>query len=445
MAQEINILKKHKHESVIVLLIVSLIVGTFLRVSLLLLYPLLVAFLVLFYRLRFSRALLILLGLICVVFFLSLHPHLFLKYKLVSLFHLLPFIVLLFAKPAAKYKDINYSQLFINCLTVVVAINDVVGFVQFMRNPKSDDSFNGIYTQFSLSLNGLMLLNTLVFYHYFLKYIYKRRLHNLFISLFFLASAVLCFYGAGLIVCMAALILSLFRINIKSLLTTFFAAVISVTAVYYAMKIVKPKTLQYNIENIKNLVKRDLRYGPRKILSFYNYYHSYPHNAKDFLLGSGPGTFNSRSAFMVGSPSYFTGVGFIKDADQPYYFKNFAYTLWNEKNTIKSLYMDGFRNQPFSTVLAFLGEYGLIFTVAFFILYYRLYRKTAKAYYLIKNEPDARIIFRYSKFLIILLPLLLLIDNYLEYPEVMLLIVLSIKLAQIDLLTKHQTLSADAT
>ena len=97
------------------------------------------------------------------------------------------------------------------------------------------------------------------------------------------------------------------------------------------------------------------------------------------------------------------------------------------------------------TVLAFLGEYGLIFTVAFFILYYRLYRKTAKAYYLIKNEPDARIIFRYSKFLIILLPLLLLIDNYLEYPEVMLLIVLSIKLAQIDLLTKHQTLSADAT
>ncbi len=77
---------------------------------------------------------------------------------------------------------------------------------------------------------------------------------------------------------------------------------------------------------------------------------------------------------MIGSPSYFSRISFIKDERQPYYFKNYAYTLWNENNTSKALYLDGFRNQPFSSTLAFLGEYGFIFTLTFFVLYYKYYR-----------------------------------------------------------------------
>lgn len=445
MAQAINILKREKQEAIIVLLLVSLIIGTFLRISLLVIYPVVAAGLVAFYRLRTSSALIILMLIIGTSLIFSLYPHPFLKYKLVSLFYMLPFVVLLFANPATRYNGVDHFRLFIGALTAVAVMNDVVGFIQFFNNPHSDDSFTGIYTQYSLSLNGLMLLNAALFYYYFLRFLYLRKRVSLLASLFFLASSVLCFYGAGLIVCLAAFILSLFRITIKSLITTFLAAVVSISTVYYAMKIIKPQTLEYNIANIKNLLSLDLKYGPRKILSFYNYYHSYPHNAKDFLLGSGPGTFNSRSAFMVGSPSYFSGIQFIKDQQQPYYFKNYAYTLWNENNTIKELYLDGFRNQPFSSILAFLGEYGLIFTIAFFILYYRLYRTTALQYLKNGSNATAKILFRYFKFLIILLPLLLLIDNFLEYPEVILLIVLSMKLVQIDLFTKYQTPTANVT
>jgi hypothetical protein len=428
----------------IVFLVVALIIGTFLRVTLLITYPLITLFLVTFFRLRVSRALLILCALLALVFFMSLYPHPFLKYKFVSLFHLLPFILLLFAQPGKKYDDVRYSRLFAVALTAITIINDLIGLVQILINPYSDDSFRGIYTQYSLSLNGLMLMNIVLFYFHFITFVNKKNTGNLFISLFFLVCAVLCFYGAGLIVCMAAFILSLFRINVKSVVTTCVVALVSVTAVYYAMKFIKPKTLEYNIQNIKDILKRDLKYGPRKVKSFYNYAYSYPRNPKDFLFGSGPGTFNSRSAFMVGSPSYFSSIGFIKDDDQPYYFKNYAYTLWNEGNTRKQYFEDGFRNQPFSSLLAFLGEYGFVFFLVFFVLYYRQYRKTSRAYRTAGRDPETNVSFRYFKFLAILLPMLLLIDNYLEYPEIILLIGLAMKLAQIDL-HKYQTSTADVS
>src|SRR4029079_8471753 len=115
-------------------------------------------------------------------------------------------------------------------------------------------------------------------------------------------------------------------------------------------------------------------------------------------------TFNSRSAFMVGSPTYFQLFPMIKDDRQPYYFKNYAYTLWNANNTQKELYLDGFRNQPFSSVLAFLGEYGLIFTLAFFYLYYSYYRKVANIYDAQKKDAGLIVYMRFFKFMIILLP-----------------------------------------
>jgi len=439
LTEKIKILNKYRKELFLVLLFVSLIAGTFLRISLLLIYPILTIFIVSFFKMRLSRSLIILLLLISLTLLLSFFPHLYLKYKLLSLFYMLPFLVLLFSAPSMeKYPDINYLKIFIRCLAIVVLANDLVGFIQLLKDPGSDDSFTGIYSQFSVSLNGLMLLNAILFFYYFTSYIYQKRFVNLMISLLFMISALLCFYGAGLIICMTAFVLSFFRINIRSLFKTIFISIISMLSIYYLMLIIKPVTLAYNIENIKNILGIHVVEPPRKVLSFYNYAHSYPHHFKDFLFGSGPGTFNSRSAFMVGSPSYFSSISLIKDPQQPYYFRNFAYSLWNESNTSQALYLDGFRNQPFSSALAFLGEYGLLFTLAFIFLYFRLYRKISRLHYSSSRTGQAAINFRFGKFLIILTPLLLLIDNYFEYPEIMLLVVLGIKLAQIDILTNAQ-------
>jgi len=186
--------------------------------------------------------------------------------------------------------------------------------------------------------------------------------------------------------------------------------------------------LEYNMNILKKFWK-GLTTGqdmPRKLAIFKNYYQAYSHQPVDLLFGSGPGTFNSRSAFMVGSPTYFN-VSFIKSAVQPYYFATEAYPLWNP--SVITWY-DGFMSQPFSSLLALLGEYGIIVTVFIGWVIAANYRRSmlrvARAVPTVQLNVAGGMI----KFLTILLVLLLVIDNYMEYPEIVALIILLIKLSE---------------
>jgi hypothetical protein len=207
---------------------------------------------------------------------------------------------------------------------------------------------------------------------------------------------------------------------------------------YYALSIIKPQVLTYNEANLKKVYNFNEATGPRKIVSFYNYFRAYPPHIKDFLFGSGPGTFNSRSAFMIGSPYFFTTVSAIKSDKKPPYFKNYAYPLWNDTNTSMALFQDGFRNQPFSSLLAFLGEYGLVFTFFFLLYVLRYYKKVAGVAPPANAPPKYYLYTRLFKFLLIMLMLLLVIDNYLEYAEIILLITVILKLLHAEII-KLQT------
>lgn len=425
-----------RHESIIMLVTIAILCGTLLRVSLLVIYPLVVFFISSFYRFRMTSSFIILVCLALFCFTLSLFDNFFLRYKLLSLYYMIPFLMLLFLNPIPERTEkLSHMSLFFACLTIVALVNDVTGIFQVINNPGSDDSFIGIYSQYSVSINGLMLLNTVLFVYYLLLLLQHKKAIYLIPTLFFGISANLGFYGAGLVIFIIALIFTFFTFSLTAVIRTAAIGLVALALVYLSMYLIKPLVLEYNIANIKKILSFDVEKGPRKLTSFYNYGISYPSDTKDFLLGSGPGTFNSRSAFMVGSPSYFTGISFIKDDEQPYYFRNYAYTLWNEKNTIQALYLDGFRNQPFSSVLAFLGEYGLIFTLVFSWLYYDYFMRVTKLYRTLQREGKATTAYRVFKFSAILLPLLLLIDNYLEYPEIMLLMLVSMKLAHGELLT----------
>lgn len=438
MLDPIAIQTKDHHRkilSVITLMGISIIIGTLLRVSLLVIYPLLALFASAIFRLRVTPTLVLLTIVISISFISSLFAQHFIKYKMLSLFYMFPFLLLLFSKPAAREKaGFDNLEIFIHCLALIAAFNNVIGLIQVWKNPASDDSFMGIYSNFSVSLNGLVLLNVCIALYYFINYVYNKRFRFLLAAAFFFICGVLGYYGAGLIICLLAMLLCFFRINVVALFKTIIISIGSILVLYSLIMLIKPSIILYNKANIQKIATFDVTQGPRKITSFYNYAISYPKNIKDFLLGSGPGTFNSRSAFMVGSPSYFTSIPFIKDKNQPYYFKNYAYTLWNESNTSQAQYLDGFRNQPFSSVLAFLGEYGLIFTLLLGFLYYRYYKDVSNLYKQLQEFPQANIYFRYFKFLVVLLPLLLLIDNYYEYPEIMLLVLLVMKFAHEGLL-----------
>lgn len=427
---------KREKDAAIVLILIAVLTCTFLRASLLIIYPLVVLFASVFFRLRLSNTFIFLLVLVLISLFASFFGHAFFRYKFLSLFYMIPFLLLLFSNPVPQGIDKpSYLSTFIKAVTAVAVVNDLIGFVQVFINAKSDDSFLGIYSQFSISVNGLMLVNTLLFFYYLVQFIYKKGFINLSLCLFFLACSMLGFYGAGLVICIIAFLIAFFRASETAIVKTVVISTLVILGVYFALLWLKPLVLEYNLANIRKISSFDVNNGPRKIKSFYNYGTSYPKDIKDFLLGSGPGTFNSRTAFLVGSPSYFSSVSIVKDDNQPYYFKNYAYTLWNEQNTVQALYLDGFRNQPFSSVLSFLGEYGLIFSLAFFVLYYYYFLSVSRLYRTVRQSADAKVSFRFFKFLMILLPLLLLIDNYYEYPEIMLLFLLGIKFSHLNLVT----------
>jgi len=424
--------------AVILLFIIAILVGSFLRISLMVIYPFVVIALCLFLKLRITNTILTLLIWIGFCAFLSLLNGVFLRYKLLSLYYMLPFVLFLFANPSeSSLRKVDMVKIFFSCLSIIAIINDVVGYIQVIRYPDSDDSFRGIYSNFSVSFNGLVILNAILFFYYFSMNLRQPKKRYLIAAFFFMASSIMGFFGAGLIVILASFILTFFTPSLKSILKTFLITALSVTAVYFLLLNIKPNVLNYNLSNVKKIVKFDIEHGPRKVISFYNYLISYPKDVKDFLFGSGPGTFNSRSAFIVGSPSYFSGASFLKSSEQPYYFMNYSYPLWNETNTSQAQYLDGFRNQPFSSVLAFLGEYGIVF---FFLLagfYYKNYKTVSRLQHGSMDEL-AGIYFRIFKFLSILLPFLLLIDNFYEYPEMMLLIILCLKLLHIELKKRDQ-------
>ena len=87
---------RQRRNSFVVLIVLSVIIGTFLRVSLLVIYPLITLFILGYYRFKITASFMFLLGVAMISFLLSLFENFFLKYKLLSLSYMLPFLLLLF-------------------------------------------------------------------------------------------------------------------------------------------------------------------------------------------------------------------------------------------------------------------------------------------------------------------------------------------------------------
>jgi hypothetical protein len=429
-ANKILVQKGIRESSLLVLVILALLTGSFLRISLFFTYPLVAILVLLQFRLKLMIVVGFLFALVALSFLLSFLNGSFLEYKAMSLYHMVPFLLLLFAVPSNKsMQESSLLKWFILFLTILALINDVVGAYQFIDHP-SDDSFIGIYSRYSLSLYGLVALNTVLFAWYFSLYLETRSKTRLLTSLFFLLATVMGFYGAGLAALLFAFSIAFSKFKLISIIKSLLIAVSAFFLLYFLTVWLRPEASTYYKASATKLLSIDKKDGPRKLLSYYNYGLGYTSDTKDFLFGSGPGTFNSRSAFVVGSPSYFTQFSFIKSKQQPFYFKYFIYPLWNETNTSQALFQDGFRNQPFSSLLTFLGEYGLIFTIFFAIAVYFYFKRVQMP---VNNATSSRSLKWLFRFLLFFLLILLVIDNYMEYPEVIILITVLLKLVHIEI------------
>jgi hypothetical protein len=410
----------------ILMLMLALIFGTYLRISLLVLYPVFVVFFFWIFKWKLDRNALILFSVMVISWLISFRHGLFLKYNLVSFYFFVPFVLLLFATPAKTSSGANNLRMLMSALSVVAIVSDVIGTLQYISFP-NDDSFSGIYGKFTVSQNGLVILNSILFFYYFLQFQANNKRKTLLLSMFFLFSLVMGFYGAGLMVLFCSLVLTYFRVKASNIILTIFLVLVSGVLVVVLMRLISPDTLEYNINIIKKFVYSGRGIDvPRKLTIFKNYAASYPSNPIDFIFGSGPGTFNSRSAFMVGSPTYFN-INAIKSDVQPEYFGRYAYTLWNDAINTR---FDGFMSQPFSSLLAFLGEYGLLFTAALFYVWLSGFKKYIVLGNLYARERNVRTEFRMYKFVTFFTILLICIDNFVEYPEIIALLLIIEKLCR---------------
>lgn len=396
---------------------------TSLRVLFLFIYPVFVIGLYYILKWKLDKNAIYLLIITAVCWLLSFREGFYLKYNLVSLYYFLPFLLMLFAIPQIRPREDEYFHQLMTALAGVMIINNIVGFFQYINHP-FDDSFEGLYGTFTVSQNGLSLINSVLFFYYATMYQHRKKSIYLILALFFIVCSIMGFYGAGLIAFIGAVVLTFLRLRLKNIIALALGMIVIIGLAFLVMKIVSPLALDYNVNIIKKFLDPTAHNAPRKLIIFKNYFVGYTKDVLDLLIGSGPGTFNSRSAFMVGSPTFFN-VDVIKSSAQPEYFRDYAYPLWNASNTGP---YDGFMNQPFTSLLALLGEYGLLTTLAIVYVATARYKWVVKTGNRIAKQQALSVEFKLFKFCTILTLLLLVIDNYMEYPEIVALLLLLARL-----------------
>ncbi len=351
-----------------------------------------------------------------------------------SLYFIVPVVVVFFSR--IRIPDEDYLAFFLKVITVILIANNIIALFQLIKNPSDDDSFNGFYGTHGLGLHTLSIVNFIVSFYYFIFYNQNKRKKYLILGVFFLVSAVLCFYGLGLVVFLCAFFF--YRFSLRTFFRSIIVFAVLIGLVGGSLYLFRPQTFLYNYENIRRiglfldpdanpkLVSRI----PRKLVMHKNYIDAYSQDVGLFLLGSGPGTFNSRSYFLLnGEYSRSQFLERIFGTHNPHYAAKYIYPLWNKENT--GQYMDGTRNEPFSSVIALLAEYGFVMAAVLFMLTYSKYKRLIRNLRRENDNDETILRSKFLKFVTIFMTLNLFTDNFLEYPEIVIIYLLLFKLIEI--------------
>jgi hypothetical protein len=412
-----------------VLFILALLITTFLRPLLIFIYPFFLYFFMKIFKLKAPKYFELVIATIIISTLISsiYIEEFFLINHIVSILLILPFFLFLLSEVNENRINIlnQIKDKFIYYMTTIMSINIIVGTLQFITN-SNDDAFIGLYGRHGLGNHGLSVISLLLSAYYLNEFSNNKNKRTLLFALFFLYGFIMGFYGAafvGLIVCIII-------INYKKLLNLKLLFIIFsiIGAIYY----LNEKVFIYNIHMI-NMFFQPIRYldlsiAPRKLILFYNYIKIFFNDIYLLLFGTGPGTFNSRISFMFNGDfaNSFSVLFKSFGSNAPAYANEYVYPLWN--SAIASIrYMDGTINQPFSTCISLLSEYGIFFVCVVIIL---LIKKIKYISSITKKHLFHK---KYIFFLLLFLLWLFFIDNYIEYPDIMILFLLLIKFSEIHL------------
>jgi len=151
---------------------------------------------------------------------------------------------------------------------------------------------------------------------------------------------------------------------------------------------------------------------------------------KVFFLGTSPGTFNSRTAFYLNGD--FIGNKKIR-AFLDYktsYHKNYVFPMMNRDYLANTNWNDGTRNQPFSSILSVLLEYGFFIGGLILITIFSKFWRVAKRTKLKNQKYFIRFLMYFSFFLCLL-------QYYLEVLEIIIPIFIMVKLTEVDIVNSE--------
>jgi hypothetical protein len=281
---------------------------------------------------------------------------------LLSSWIVIPLIILFFSYPTEVGNNIfsKFKFFFSSALFLLILINIGGFYYYFFVFQQGVDSFGFLYGLHFGAVHGLSLLNVLICFFFLAKILHEKKINKnvLYLTLFFL-SFIFCFFGLGLICMFLSIVLyTIFQFNIKNIVLCFFILILGV----WGINKYSPDQVSYMENNILNIQEK------RKVTVFINYINFINNNPVLSLIGTGPGGYNSRSAFLlnVDSNNPFTK---LFGHQMPPLHQTDAYPLWNKYIVSYENHTDGTANQPFSSLISIFAEYGIIFGLIFFYYY----------------------------------------------------------------------------
>lgn len=309
-----------------------------------------------------------------------------------------PIIYLLFGDVKGSVSSaVSWDALF-RSLRWWLIIIDVCGFICRFIIFRTVDDFGFAYGTHFKGVSGLCVVNAfMVLYylsHLLRSEVSKSNINNF---LFFFCSFIFCYSGLTAITFVITIIIY-FILNIKpkNLIKAVILFLFGLIVLMYSAK----EIIYYNIRNVELFMSaEDAQDNARKRVMYSNFFDLIYSDFSVDVIGVGPGGYNSRICFLLNddSDNIFTTV---LGHHMPPYHKNDIYPLWNRAFVSFEAFTDGARNKPFSSIVAFGVEAGLIFLFLFSLFWFRSMNTFRK---LSRKDGDYLYLFLLNVFMFLLL------------------------------------------
>ena len=309
-----------------------------------------------------------------------------------------PIIYLLFGDVKGSVSSaVSWDALF-RSLRWWLIIIDVCGFICRFIIFRTVDDFGFAYGTHFKGVSGLCVVNAfMVLYylsHLLRSEVSKSNINNF---LFFFCSFIFCYSGLTAITFVITIIIY-FILNIKpkNLIKAVILFLFGLIVLMYSAK----EIIYYNIRNVELFMSaEDAQDNARKRVMYSNFFDLMYSDFSVDVIGVGPGGYNSRICFLLNddSDNIFTTV---LGHHMPPYHKNDIYPLWNRAFVSFEAFTDGARNKPFSSIVAFGAETGLIFLFLFSLFWFRSMNTFRK---LSRKDGDYLYLFLLNVFMFLLL------------------------------------------